>query len=90
MEKARPELAKKLRHRSVGGGMVTVTATGKGRLESRCRSNPQAVDPKDVAMLEDLVLNGVQRGAGKRTAARASGGSGQLSARRHRCRGMPK
>jgi DNA-binding protein YbaB len=38
-----------------GGGAVRVTATGGGEFES-VRITPEAVDPDDVAMLEDLVL----------------------------------
>ena len=43
---------------SVGGGMVTVTANGKSEILS-VKIEPQAVDPDDVDMLEDLVLAGV-------------------------------
>jgi nucleoid-associated protein EbfC len=40
---------------SSGGGMVTVTADGKGQIRS-LRIDAAAVDPNDVEMLEDLVL----------------------------------
>jgi DNA-binding YbaB/EbfC family protein len=39
---------------SSGGGMVTVTADGRGRVRS-IKIDPTAVDPQDVEMLEDLV-----------------------------------
>ena len=39
---------------SAGGGIVTATATGAGRIQS-VRIDPVAVDPRDVEMLEDLV-----------------------------------
>ena len=39
---------------SAGGGIVTDTATGAGRIQS-IRIDPVAVDPRDVEMLEDLV-----------------------------------
>lgn len=39
---------------SAGGGMVTVTADGKGRVRN-VRIDPSVVDPNDVEMLEDLV-----------------------------------
>ena len=39
---------------SAGGGIVTATATGAGRIQS-IRIDPVAVDPRDVEMLEDLV-----------------------------------
>lgn len=41
-----------------GGGMVTVTADGRGKVRS-VRIDPSVVDPKDVEMLEDLVLAAV-------------------------------
>jgi nucleoid-associated protein EbfC len=43
---------------SSGGGMVTVTADGKGQVRS-IRIEPTAVDPADVEMLEDLVMAAV-------------------------------
>jgi DNA-binding YbaB/EbfC family protein len=43
---------------SAGGGMVTVSATGDMKLTS-LKINPEAVDPDDVGMLEDLVLTAV-------------------------------
>lgn len=41
-----------------GGGMVTVTADGRGRVRE-IRIDPTVVDPSDVEMLEDLVLAAV-------------------------------
>jgi DNA-binding YbaB/EbfC family protein len=38
-----------------GGGMVTVTADGKGQIRA-VRIDPSVVSPADVEMLEDLVL----------------------------------
>jgi nucleoid-associated protein EbfC len=43
---------------SSGGGMVTVTADGQGKIRS-VRIDPSVVDPTDVDMLEDLVLAAV-------------------------------
>ena len=40
---------------SSGGGMVTVTVDGKGQAR-RVQIDPTCVDPRDVEMLEDLVL----------------------------------
>ena len=58
-----------LRHRTVsatvGGGLVEVTANGALELV-RVRIDPQAVDPRDVEMLQDLV-----RAAGNQALARA-------------------
>ena len=41
-----------------GGGMVTVTADGRGKVRS-VKIDPSVVDPQDVEMLEDLVLAAV-------------------------------
>lgn len=38
-----------------GGGMVEVTADGRGNIR-RVKLDPSVVDPGDVEMLEDLVL----------------------------------
>lgn len=43
---------------TAGGGMVSVTATADMKLTS-ITIDPEAVDPNDVAMLEDLVLTAV-------------------------------
>lgn len=40
---------------SAGGGMVKVTADGRGRIKE-VKIDPTVVDPDDVEMLEDLVL----------------------------------
>ena len=44
---------------SSGGGMVTVTADGKGQLKS-IKIDPTVVNAADVEMLEDLVLAAVK------------------------------
>ncbi|MBI4409478.1 MAG: YbaB/EbfC family nucleoid-associated protein [Gemmatimonadetes bacterium] len=41
-----------------GGGMVTVTADGRGRIRE-LRIDRGVVDPQDIEMLEDLVLAAV-------------------------------
>jgi nucleoid-associated protein EbfC len=43
---------------SSGGGMVNVTADGKGRVR-QLRIDPSVVDPNDVEMLEDLIVAAV-------------------------------
>ncbi len=43
---------------SSGGGMVKVVATGEGRVESLA-IDPDAVDPEDVELLQDMVLAAV-------------------------------
>ena len=45
---------------SAGGGMVKVTATGDMRVEA-IHLEPDAVDPEDVEMLQDLVLAAVNQ-----------------------------
>jgi nucleoid-associated protein EbfC len=58
MAKAQEELAKERVEASVGGGMVTVTATGSGDIVA-VKISPEAIDPDDPETLEDLVLAGV-------------------------------
>jgi DNA-binding YbaB/EbfC family protein len=52
------ELGQKTVSSSSGGGMVTATADGRGRIRS-VKIDPAAVSPDDVEMLEDLVLAAV-------------------------------
>jgi hypothetical protein len=62
-----------------GGGMVTVTVDGKGQVK-RVQIDPTCVDPRDVEMLEDLVLAAVTeaqskaRGAYEQEMRKATGG----------------
>lgn len=58
MHKLQTELGNKTVTVSSGGGMVTVTADGRGRIRE-VRIDPAVVDPQDVEMLEDLVLAAV-------------------------------
>jgi hypothetical protein len=58
MLKIQEEMAERTVEASVGGGMVTVVANGRSEVIS-VKIEPQAVDPDDVEMLEDLVLAGV-------------------------------
>ena len=53
-------LAKQTVTASAGGGMVEVTADGKGEVR-QVRIDPACVDPRDVEMLEDLVLAAVNQ-----------------------------
>lgn len=52
------ELRRRTVEASVGGGMVTVTANGALEITA-VRIDPQAVDPRDVEMLQSLVLSAV-------------------------------
>ena len=54
MAKAQEELAQEVVEASAGGGMVTVVVTG-GLVVREVRIDPDAVDPDDVEMLQDLV-----------------------------------
>jgi DNA-binding YbaB/EbfC family protein len=58
MVKAQEELANERVEASVGGGMVTVTASGSGEIVG-VKISPEAIDPDDPETLEDLVLAGV-------------------------------
>lgn len=58
MTKAQAELANERVEASVGGGMVTVAATGTGEI-AEIKIKPEAIDPDDPESLEDLVLAGV-------------------------------
>ena len=58
MLKMQEEMAERTVESSVGGGMVTVVANGRSEVIS-IKIEPQAVDPDDIEMLEDLVLAGV-------------------------------
>ena len=58
MLKAQEELANERVEASVGGGMVTVTASGSGEIVA-VKIAPEAIDPDDAETLEDLVLAGV-------------------------------
>jgi DNA-binding YbaB/EbfC family protein len=46
---------------SAGGGMVTVKVTGELHVEA-ITINPEAVDPEDVELLQDMVLAAVNEG----------------------------
>jgi len=58
MEKAQEELDAKEYEASAGGGMVTCKVSGKRELLS-LTIKPEAVDPEDVEMLQDMVIAAV-------------------------------
>src|SRR3954471_23875621 len=76
MKQAQERLAQKTVTGSAGGGMVVVTANGKGELQ-KVQIDKQAVDPRDVPMLEDLVLAAVN--AALQSAREAAAAEGPLS-----------
>lgn len=53
--KLQEEMADKTVEISVGGGMVKAVANGRQQLVS-LKIEPEVVDPKDVHMLEDLIV----------------------------------
>ncbi len=55
MEEKTKELEEKEYTATVGGGVVTVTVSGKKEVVS-VKINPEAVDPDDVEMLEDMIV----------------------------------
>lgn len=55
-----------------GGGMVTVTADGAGRILS-IKIDREAVDPDDLELLEDLVVAGVNKAIEAAEGVRAQG-----------------
>lgn len=55
MEKMQSEMEKKEFTATAGGGAVKVTANGKKEIVD-IEIDPEAVDPDDVEMLEDLIL----------------------------------
>ncbi len=64
MAELQEELSAREISASAGGGMVTVTVDGKGGV-TRIVIDPTVVDPRDVEMLEDLVLAAISEAQGK-------------------------
>ncbi len=64
MAQLQEELSAREISASSGGGMVTATVDGKGTV-TRLVIDPTVVDPRDVEMLEDLVLAAVTEAQSK-------------------------
>ena len=64
LTRAQEELEKATVEASSGGGAVTVIVSGQQKLCS-IKISPEAVDPDDVDMLEDLVMAAVNEGMEK-------------------------
>ena len=58
MQKAQQEVEEETFSASAGGGAVNATVNGKKEVTS-ISINPEAVDPEDVEMLQDLVISAV-------------------------------
>ena len=68
MQKQMAETTKALEEKSyeasAGGGVVSVTVSGKKEV-TKVKIDPEAVDPDDVEMLEDLVMAAVNEASKK-------------------------
>ena len=58
MMRMQQELEEKTSEASAGGGVVTATVSGQRELKA-LKIDPDAVDPDDVEMLEDLIVAAV-------------------------------
>ena len=80
MAKAQEELAAEVVEASAGGGMVVVKISGDLELKE-LRIDPDAVDPEDVDMLQDMVqaaVNEAIRSAQELAATKMSAATGGL------------
>ncbi len=78
MAKAQEQLKSEIVEASAGGGMVKVTMTGDMQLRE-IKISPEAVDPEDVDMLQDMVaaaVNEALRSAQELAANRMGGIAG--------------
>ena len=83
MEEKTKELEEKEYTAAAGGGAVTVTVSGKKEVVS-VKLSPEAVDPDDVEMLEDMIMAAVNEAfrqmeeANSSAMAKLTGGLGGL------------
>jgi len=78
MAKAQEQLKNETVEASAGGGMVTVTMTGDMQLRE-IKIDPEAIDPEDAEMLQDMVaaaVNEALRSAQELAANRMGGIAG--------------
>ncbi len=78
--KAQEQLKSEVVEASAGGGMVTVKITGDLELQE-VRIDPEAIDPEDVELLQDMVLaatNEAIRSAQELAASKMGGVTGGL------------
>src|SRR5919107_3048775 len=81
MAKAQEELKNEVVEASAGGGMVTVKISGELEL-IELRIDPEAVDPEDVDMLQDMIqaaVNEAFRSAQELAANRMGAATGGLA-----------
>jgi hypothetical protein len=58
IENLKAELAARTVEASVGGGMVKIVANGENQI-LKVEIDPQAIDPEDKELLEDLIVSAV-------------------------------
>ena len=68
MQSVQEEISSMTVHGAAGGGMVAVTANGKGDVRS-LKIDPSLLKPEDVEILEDLVVAALADARGKAEAA---------------------
>jgi nucleoid-associated protein EbfC len=81
MMKAQEELKNEVVEASAGGGMVTVKISGDLELKE-LRIDPEAVDPEDVELLQDMVqaaVNEAIRSAQELAASKMGAATGGLA-----------
>ena len=81
LQKAQQEIAEMTFEGTAGGGMVSATARGDMSIQS-ITINPDAVDPEDVEMLQDMVcaaVNEALRGVDQMSNARMSSVPGGMN-----------
>lgn len=59
MQQIQEELGQTIIEGTAGGGMVTATVTGAREVQG-IKISPEAVDPDDTEMLEDLIVAALQ------------------------------
>lgn len=64
LEKVQAELAEQSMQVTSGGGAVVVQITGDQKITS-IKIDPDALDPNDVGMLEDMLVVGVNEAIGR-------------------------
>jgi DNA-binding YbaB/EbfC family protein len=80
MMKAQEALANETVEASAGGGMVTVTITGDLQVKD-VKIDPEAIDPEDAELLQDMVLAAVNeaiRQAQELAATKMGGATGGM------------
>ena len=77
LAKAQEEVKTMSFEATAGGGMVKVTALGDNTIQS-IAIDPEAVDPEDVEMLQDLIIAAVNEALRKMDTA-SSGGMAKLT-----------